>query len=794
MATVKSIPDITSIEQRQKLLEEIQERVLWLAINMVDYANNVRPNPGGVKVGGHQASSSSVVTLMTHLYFEFMKAGDKISVKPHASPVFHAIQYLLGNLTEEHLKGLRAFHGLQAYPSRTKDPDGVDFSTGSVGLGAVAPNFAWLTEEYVRHHLNKESGVDRRWIALVGDAELDEGNVWEAIADPALFDSKNILWIVDLNRQSLDRIIPGIRVRCWRDMFAANGWRVVDAKYGKKLQAAFNEPNGELLRTAIDEMSNEFYQRLLRVQPSTLREWLPKASRYPRDMERLLGRWNDHDLQDMFRNLGGHDFGMLREAFDQMDLSKGPHVLFAYTLKGWKLPTAGDPQNHSTNLKPYQMEKTRIALGIPEDQKMARLPADSPAGKLCIETAEKLQITKRLKPVTPEMSIPAGFEQAYKGKMSTQQIFGLVLTEISRRVPELAQRLVTISPDVASSTNLGGWINKAGVWSRFPHQELPQDEELRALQWTESPTGQHIELGISENNLFMALGQLGTSFEMNGEMLFPLGTLYDPFVRRGLDAFYYAAYSGGKFIVVATPSGITLGPEGGAHQSEITPSIGVEMPEMDFYEPAFGHELEWIMLSAMEQIRRREHSTYLRLTSKRIDQDIFKMPSTPEAVETLRKQVIRGAYKLIDRSAEPGYGKGYNIVNIMAVGAMAPEAVAASNRLLDEGVFANVFNVTGPGPLYREFQDSVRAAIKEGRGSRPFLADVIGVGERTAPIVTVCDGHPHQLAWLGAALKTETYPLGVTKFGQSGNPWDLYREYGIDADSIMAASFSALGM
>ena len=206
-------------DDRNAILDEIQNKVLWLACHMVDYANNERPNPTGLKIGGHQASSASVVSVMTYLFFEYMRSGDRISVKPHASPVYHAIQYLLGNLDVEYLKALRGLHGLQAYPSRTKDPDGVDFSTGSVGLGAVAPNFAWLAEEYVRDHLDPNSGADRRFISLVGDAELDEGVVWESIADHTLANTENILWVIDLNRQSLDRVIPGIRVRVWREMF-----------------------------------------------------------------------------------------------------------------------------------------------------------------------------------------------------------------------------------------------------------------------------------------------------------------------------------------------------------------------------------------------------------------------------------------------------------------------------------------------------------------------------------------------------------------------------------------------
>ena len=779
---------------RDRILERIQDRALWLSMNMVHHANNVRPSRDGTKVGGHQASSASVVTLMTSLYFDFMRAGDRISVKPHAAPVYHAIQYLLGNLDRRYLETLRGFGGLQAYPSQTKDPDDVDFSTGSVGLGPVAPNFAALVGKYSASHLFSREAAERRYIAVVGDAELDEGSVWEAIAEPAMQGLPNILWVVDLNRQSLDRVIPGIRVRAWREMFDANGWKVIDAKYGKRLQAKFAEPNGELLRMAIDEMSNEVYQRLLRVPPRELREWLPTYTRYPRDMARLIGRWDDDDLQQSFRNLGGHDFETLREAFAQTDLDGGPNIVFAYTLKGWRLPSIGDPQNHSRILNPREMEYLRRDLNVPEDDEWERMDPSTPAGRLCIDTSRMLGVGRRPRFQPPEMRIPPEFGQRYSGNMATQQIFGHILTAIERNLPEVAERVATVSPDVASSTNLGGWINRVGVWNDAEKEPMPEESTIRALRWDEHARGQHIQLGISENHLFMMLGQLGLSFESDGEMLFPIGALYDPFVRRGLDAFVYSVYSGAKFIVVGTPSGVSLSTEGGAHQSVITPSIGAEMPEIDFYEPCFGQELEWIMLSALEQLRLRRRSSYLRLTSKRVDQGLMRVPEDPAERERMRQQVLNGAYRLLDRSGAAGYAPGVNALHIMASGAMVPEAVAASNALAREGVFANVINVTGQGPLYRAFQQSVYDAM-EGRGALDmFMADSITPAERGAPIVTVVDGHPRSLSWIGSALKSPVIPIGVTEFGQSGSREDLYQEYRMDAQSIAAACYAALEM
>jgi len=238
-------------------LLEIERRVLWLSTAIVHYANRVRPNPSGLKVGGHQASSASLVSIMTSLWFRHLRAADRVSVKPHASPVLHAINYLLGDLDQKYLTTLREFGGLQSYPSRAKDPDPVDYSTGSVGIGATAPIWGAVARRYVSGHGPADQagqpGVGRQY-SLVGDAELDEGAVWEAILDPGVAELGEITWIIDLNRQSLDRVVPNIVTGKLQGMFAAAGWQVLTLKYGQLLTGLFAQPGGEALRRRIDDM------------------------------------------------------------------------------------------------------------------------------------------------------------------------------------------------------------------------------------------------------------------------------------------------------------------------------------------------------------------------------------------------------------------------------------------------------------------------------------------------------------------------------------------------------------
>ncbi|MEM7274139.1 MAG: transketolase C-terminal domain-containing protein [Actinomycetota bacterium] len=770
------------------VLREIEQRVLWLATRIVDAANRRPGPPGQVKVGGHQASSASMVSIMTALWFGHIGGEDKVAVKPHASPVYHAIKYLTGELDRSYLTTLRQRGGLQAYPSRTKDPDVADFSTGSVGLGAVAPLFSALTRRYVEGHFG--AGDPARFIALVGDAELDEGNVWEAVAEPAAEGLGNFTMVVDLNRQSLDRVIPNIAATRLERFFHHAGWHVAEAKYGAKLTAAFGRPGGDALRAHIDGMSNEAYQSLFALSGTELRtKFLAGADPA---VARVTGEHDDDELKALVTDLGGHDLGLLLDTFTECDKAVDqPSVVFAYTVKGWRLPMAGDPLNHAALLTEDQIDELRASVGLTESTEWDRFPPDSPAGLACAAVGGDINNPKPTP--RPRLAIPAEARPPVTvGSVSTQEAFGRVLNSLGD-VEGVAERIVTTAPDVSISTNLGGWINKTGVYA---HTELDDHGGAdRLLKWAPSPSGQHIELGISEMNMFMLLGQLGLSHDHHGQHLLPVGTVYDPFVLRGLDALIYSLYNGARFVVAGTPSGVTLAPEGGAHQSTITASVGVELPDLHYAEPAFATEVDWLLCDALDQLGAPDGmSCYLRLSTRPIDQAPFAAAIAAHGETSLRNQVLAGGYR-VPTGIESADGEDPRPgVTLVSTGVMVTEAVAAANVLAAEGIDATVVHLTSPDRVYRSWQGTHATAVSSGRVVRrpSHLHRLIPKSERRRPVVSVQDAASHSLAWIGSALGTRQYNLGVDRFGESGTIDDLYELCGISIDSIVNAAIIAV--
>ncbi|HUA73987.1 MAG TPA: pyruvate dehydrogenase [Solirubrobacteraceae bacterium] len=762
------------------VLDAVQRRVLWLAMSMVHHANKVRETSSGVKVGGHQASSASIVSIMTALWFEHLRAPDRVSVKPHAAPVLHAINYLLGSLDESYLTRLREFGGLQSYPSRAKDPDPVDFSTGSVGIGATATIWSALAHRYVAGHFEVPQGG--RQIALVGDAELDEGAIWEALVDPMVARLGEVLWIVDLNRQSLDRVVPEIAAGRVGAMFEAAGWQTITVKYGRRLRELFARRGGEALRERIDLMPNEEYQRLLRAPPDELRLRLPGTGRGRRELERLVKDLPDAEIAAAIRDLGGHDLADLLDAYRRADEVKDrPTVIFAYTIKAWSLPTEGHPGNHSALLSEEQWHQLAATLNADVEQPWARFPDGSSEAALCHATAQRLR--REPLSVSQPPPVPADLGRAHAGSESTQQSFGRFLMDLAHDAPEAAAHVVSLSPDVASSTNLGGWINRAGVWSIGERIDWFADDSDTLVRWRESQHGRHIELGIAEGSLVGLLGELGATWSRDGVPLLPIGTLYDPFVNRALEQWSFGIYAGGQSILVGTPAGVTLAAEGGAHQSIITPAVGIEQPRCTAWEPAFGQDLEWVLLYALSRLGRPDGgSAYLRLSTRPVQQALAQVPAEGDAREARRAQVLRGGYRL--REAEGGAPE----VTLVGMGAILPEVLDAADELAAAGRRADVVCLTSPDLIFRALQ--ARQGLYEGDDS--VLGELFP-RERLAPLVTVLDGHPHALSFLAAVHGAPIACLGVQDFGQSGDVQDLYRHFGIDADTVVGAALDLIG-
>jgi pyruvate dehydrogenase E1 component len=767
---------------RLDTLSALSRKVLWLSSWTIHHANHIRPNADGLKVGGHQASSASLATIMSALYFNVLRPEDRVAVKPHASPVFHAIQYLFGRQTREKLENFRGFKGAQSYPSRTKDIDDVDFSTGSVGLGVAQTLFSSLVQDYVKAHGWMKDRREGRMIALVGDAEMDEGNIFEALAEGWKHGLRNTWWVVDYNRQSLDAVVREGLWEKFETVFRNFGWDVVIVKYGRLMREAFAEPGGEALKRWIDNCPNALYAALCFQGGAAFRKHLHDEIGDQGPITKLIDRRSDDELLALMSNLGGHDMASMLEAFEAIDHDR-PVCFIAYTIKGVGLPFQGHKDNHAGLMTVAQMEKWRSAQNIRpghEWDKFEGLAQDAAELESFLARGPFNQDGRRL--TAPVVEVPSQLTFKPSPQMSTQQGFGLVLNEIARSDSELAKRIVTTSPDVTVSTNLGPWVNRRGLFARAEKADLFRSEKIPSTyNWDASPKGQHLELGIAEMNLFIMMSALGLSHQINGERLLPVGTLYDPFIERGLDALNYACYQDARFMVAATPSGITLAPEGGAHQSIATPLIGMAQDGLASFEPAFVDELAVIMgwgFSHMQREAGEGGSVYLRLSTRTIEQ--VQRIMTPE----LEKGITDGAYWL----RKPGSNAE---VVIAYTGAVAPEAIEATGFIGESRRDVGLLAITSADRLHAGWT-AARKLRRDRRGVQHLshIEKLLAPLSRDCGLVTVIDGHPAALGWLGSVRGHRVEALGVEQFGQTGSIADLYRHYGVDANAIIDAAES----
>jgi pyruvate dehydrogenase E1 component len=760
-------------ERRLAYLDALERKVLWLAVWTIHHANHLRPKRDGLKVGGHQASSASLATIMTALYFDVLTPEDRVAVKPHASPVFHAIQYLFGRQSRDKLERFRALGGAQSYPSRTKDADDVDFSTGSVGLGVAMTSFAALVRDYLARKQRVSESIARgRMIALAGDAEFDEGNIFEAMLEGWKHDIRNVWWIIDYNRQSLDACTSDRIFNRIDSVFHGMDWNVVTLKYGTLLERAFERRGGDALRQWIDECPNTRYSALAYKGGGAWRTQLQQELGDTSGIRELLDEHDDSALQRLMTNLAGHDMTSVLEAFHGATDDR-PTCFIAYTIKGFGLPFAGHKDNHAGMMTPEQVDAFKRSNGIRDGEEwdpFAGLEIPSHELEAFIAGVPFARITDR-RFNAARIAVPEAFDAAATERMSTQQGFGRILADIARTHPDLADHIVTTAPDVTVSTNLGGWVNRRGIFDSTDRNDAFKEEQIVSAQsWAMSPSGQHIELGIAESNLFILLAALGLSGPLFGSRLLPIGTVYDPFICRGLDALNYACYQDARFLLVGTPSGVSLAPEGGAHQSIYTPLIGMGQPGLTLFEPAYVDELSEILRWSFNHMQDAGGgSVYLRLSTRPLDQPSRAMSSS------LREEVLAGGYWLEPPSHDCELA-------IIACGAVLPEAIEAHRQLSEDLPGAGLLVVTSPDRLERGWREAVQK--RQDCQIAMLLSDL----PQSAAMISVLDGHPATLSWLGSVRQHRILALGVDRFGQSGDIPDLYRTLGIDAEAIVAAA------
>jgi pyruvate dehydrogenase E1 component len=762
--------------ERVALLTQIEQRLRWLSAWTVHNANNIREKRDGLKVGGHQASCASMTAIMTALYFHALRPQDKVAVKPHAGPVLHAIHYLLDEQTREKLEAFRGLGGVQSYPSRTKDTIPVDFSTGSVGLGVAVTAFSSLVQDYLVAHGQLAEADTGRMIALMGDAELDEGNIYECLIEGYKHDIRNCWWIVDYNRQSLDATTADRMFRRFDDIFETCGWRVVTLKHGRLQREAFRKPGGKALEDWIENCPNADFAVLTYLGGAAWRERLMRDLGDVPGVADLIESHDDAALARLMTNLGGHCIETLLDAFDAVTDDR-PTLFIAYTVKGYGLPLAGHKDNHSGMMNASQIEGLRTELGIApgeEWDKWAGL-GDNLAASLDALVKDSPIARKRAEHRAPAVPVPARLPVPEGAVQSTQGAFGRVLYDLAKSDEPLADRLVTTAPDVTQTTNLGAFVNQRGLFRRQDLADVFQAARIPSAQkWAATTAGQHIELGIAENNFFLLLASLGLAAPHFGTRLLPVGTVYDPFIARGLDALNYGCYQDARFLLVGTPSGITLAGEGGAHQSINTPLIGMGQPGLESFEPAFADEVALLMRWAFAHMQADGGSSvYLRLTTRQIEQQAREG-------EAWEAGALAGAYWL--RKPAPGAKAA-----IAYCGAVAPEALAAWEALQDDLPGLGLLAVTSPDRLHRDWSQARAARWNGGTRQTSHIETLLGQLAPDAGLVTVLDGSPAALSWLGGVRGQRVSPLGTDRFGQTGDLPDLYGTYRLDSEAIIDA-------
>lgn len=877
----------------RETVESIARRAHYLATQMIYQANHRSDKEkGDPKVGGHAGGSASALHIMGALHLLVKTGFDHIANKPHASPTDHAYNYLLDLFLNNDLSKMPqeqkdiAMMGLRKYSKNGEpvfqsyhsayDPDHHNFfPSGTVGIPPVQAGYLALAYRFAKEH-NYDVPEAHFW-ALTGDSEFREGSMYEAVPDFADREIGNLTWIVDYNRQSLDghRIVNEKQMKSTdadriEKTMAANGWEVIQVRHGSKRQTLFKKPGGDVFKNFLEnELTDYELQALLLVQDiKALKKGIVKE--HP-NMKKFIDAVSDEELYAAFRDFGGHDIILMAEAMLQSKKStRRPTIIIAHTLKGWGLKMAAAPGNHSSLPSAEEVEELRQKQGIKGEALFAGFDAKAPETQFLKARGDKLYsdikaqhalkaknekfflgeiekigaIPEKLDINTKMASYP--HSQWMLGQLTAKltriaNADGAKLTDFEKKWKTAGELFMTMAPDVGTSTNLNpamdGKIFGAPVVHDVETDLGVKDTKLPDLVPGEDVSDRFLRFEIAEGNVMSCVGSFGKMRDILGVPVMPLMTVYDFFIKRAMDQYFYNQYWKSSFICVGTPSGVTLSPEGAQHGWK----SDFQIPNQITWEPFFCIELDWILSDTFKRHIMNDNAgrsgTLLRLVTRGIEQkDLMKYltkqsrfktdssiklcrsefpmanatneeevtsVSETEVLTQMREGVLKGAYHLIDYRGYAGYEPGDNVVNILAMGSMVTEAITASENLLARGIYANVIVVTSSdlvcGILAHEndynfirHELGLNADLYLNKSGDVGSADLVTVSGRRIPIVSVHDGEAGLLDNLGSIVGVRQESCAVRKHSKCGRPNEIYHFHSIDAEAVVEACGKAL--
>jgi pyruvate dehydrogenase E1 component len=766
------------------------------------------------------------------------------------------------------------------------DPDGWRFlPSGSVGIPPVAAVYLALAYRYARQH-GWDVDEPHFW-CMMGDSEFREGSLLEVLPEVAERELGNVTWIIDYNRQNLDGTrIPNNRGLNGTDAdriertAVANGWEVVQLRHGSFREKVFAKKGGDALRKVFESgLTDYHYQaQLWKRDPKLMRAAIVAVDA---SCKKLVEALSDDDIVRLYFDLGGHDIEAVVAAFEQSKRDKHrPTLIIAHTVKGRGLQCAAANGNHSAMPEEEEVTAILAAEGLSLDRPFQRFAADSDEAKFLLQRGQAMRLgiealevqraanRERVKAqIDAHGGMPFGLDINLKlaPTTHTQWMWGQLAAKLVRigvfdelalagkehkagkalnaeeiRWTPLADLMMTMAPDVGTSTNINpamdekifgpkhdeNWESKLELHERLRPELAPTDEA-----WT-----RHIRFEIAEANCMSAHGSFGKMDHFAGIPFLPLMTVYDFFIKRALDQLYYNLYWGSSFVLVGTPSGITLAPEGAQHSWK----SDIQIPNLITWEPAFAIEMEWILCDAIRRHFARDNKgrsgVLIRAVTRALHQNLMldwlrrqarwkrdlpegaelgltaadgglleaEVPHAgdDEILDTVRDHVLAGAYRLIDWRGYRGYQPGENVVELFVMGALVPEACQAAEQLLERGVYANVTVVTSPDLLcgelarkdgYRHLTQTLGCSgdlhLRPAGGATGPLhtTDAIDLAGRRVPVVSVHDGEVGLLDNLGSVLGVRQLAKAVVKFSKSGTPAHIYRYHGLHAEGIADA-------